>query len=221
MPKIELQPSDAVDVDAFMRSLRRTHKLGDNYLNLGYATIPAGLVIPASVTTLYLGHATILAGLVIPASVTTLDLGYATIPAGLVIPASVTTLYLSAATIPAGLVIPASVTTLSLSTATIPAGLVIPASVTTLDLNGKKVPCKNGVIFISGEPWMAIITDNHVSIGCQTHTIKQWLAFSPKNIANMDSDAISYMDAMKTAILAAIDTAQGSADRIKRPAKGN
>jgi hypothetical protein len=120
-----------VSHDAF---IRRHISSDGKALVTGCATIPAGLVIPGSVTTLDMYGATVPDGLVIPDSVTTLNMDRATIPAGLVIPDSVTKLDMYGATIPAGLVIPDSVTKLDMRYATIPAGLVIPDSVTKLDM---------------------------------------------------------------------------------------
>ena len=58
------------------------------------------------------------------------------------------------------------------------------------------------VVYIGGLWWPVTISDNHIRIGCQTHTIDEWAAFSGKEIAEMHADAPMFWKWWGNAILA-------------------
>jgi len=56
--------------------------------------------------------------------------------------------------------------------------------------------------------WMCTITRESVRIGCQIHTASEWKNFTDKEIADMDSDALSWWKMWKKTILSAAKTIQ-------------
>jgi len=52
-------------------------------------------------------------------------------------------------------------------------------------------------------PWTAILTPGYLSIGCQRHTLDEWLAMSDEEIAALDDRAAEVSVKFRAAILAA------------------
>jgi hypothetical protein len=45
---------------------------------------------------------------------------------------------------------------------------------------------------VSGLTWPVLITEQAMSIGCQTHTHEQWITFSDKEISTMEDRALAF-----------------------------
>jgi hypothetical protein len=58
---------------------------------------------------------------------------------------------------------------------------------------------------ISGWRWTVTIADNTMAIGCETHTIQEWSAFTDEEINEMHDDATAFWTKYKTVIFAIID----------------
>lgn len=61
--------------------------------------------------------------------------------------------------------------------------------------------CEKSPICVSGLTWHVTITDEQMSIGCQSHTLKAWNRFTAKQIEAMDSQATEFWAAHKTLII--------------------
>lgn len=69
------------------------------------------------------------------------------------------------------------------------------------DLRGANLRGAGVKIFQSGL-WVAYITDNHCSIGCQSHLLESWRNFSDTEISSMHSHALEYWNENKEIIFA-------------------
>ena len=58
------------------------------------------------------------------------------------------------------------------------------------DLYGR--PLNKNPIFIIGLIWDVTITDFHMKIGCQIHTVEAWCNFSDDEISRMESRALKF-----------------------------
>jgi hypothetical protein len=58
------------------------------------------------------------------------------------------------------------------------------------------------VIVLTGLDWVITVTDAHIQIGCQCHTIDAWNAFSDDEIESMASNALEFWKKHKTTIMA-------------------
>jgi hypothetical protein len=57
-------------------------------------------------------------------------------------------------------------------------------------------------ICLTLDPWVVCITDDHMRIGCQTHSLHAWEHFTTREIAAMDSSkAVRWWAANKDALL--------------------
>lgn len=61
--------------------------------------------------------------------------------------------------------------------------------------------CSKTPINIIGLRWLVTITDNHITIGCQTHTKEQWSNFTDDEIMSMDENALEFWNENKKRIL--------------------
>jgi hypothetical protein len=61
--------------------------------------------------------------------------------------------------------------------------------------------CKKTPIVMTGLRWPVCITDNHMTIGCQTHTLKEWASFSNEEITEMHPDAWEFWDTFGAMLL--------------------
>lgn len=55
------------------------------------------------------------------------------------------------------------------------------------------------------EGWNVCIIDEKMSIGCQTHSLKEWWDFSDAEIANMDPGASSWWKKWKPILRSILD----------------
>ena len=60
-------------------------------------------------------------------------------------------------------------------------------------------------ITVTGLAWPVTITDTHMRIGCEYHSIDDWRKFKDSRIILMDSQALEFWSAHKTALLALCD----------------
>ena len=72
------------------------------------------------------------------------------------------------------------------------------------DLRGADLRyAKNAPLILFGLSYSISITDSHISIGCETHSINEWRSFSDEQIIEMDGKyAIEFWSTHKTAIIA-------------------
>ena len=66
-----------------------------------------------------------------------------------------------------------------------------------------KATLSKGFEQITGLLWPVFFFDNHIKIGCQMHTTKQWEKMSKAAIALLDSRATEFWEANKATIIAA------------------
>ena len=64
------------------------------------------------------------------------------------------------------------------------------ANLREADLYGR--PLNKNPIFITGLIWDVTITDFHMKIGCQIHTVEAWCNFSDDEISRMESRALKF-----------------------------
>lgn len=74
---------------------------------------------------------------------------------------------------------------------------------------------KAGLIVLYLPNWAAYITNTHISIGCQRHTIDEWFSFSDSSIAKMDADALDWWAAHKPCIQSAVTAVLSQKGEIK------
>jgi hypothetical protein len=55
------------------------------------------------------------------------------------------------------------------------------------------------------DTWMIGFTSTQLQIGCQSHTIQEWRAFSDEQIASMDEKALDWWKKWKYFIFKAIE----------------
>ena len=69
-------------------------------------------------------------------------------------------------------------------------------------LNNAKLP--DGVVVMDQMHWKVIIVHDRIQIGCQNHSIDEWVAFTNTEINKMDANALSFwMDNKQEIITAA------------------
>ena len=71
------------------------------------------------------------------------------------------------------------------------------------DLFGEKL--KKSPVLIENLNWSVTITDVHMKIGCQLHTIEDWRSFSDEEIDRMSPQALDFWQKHKVALLALCD----------------
>ena len=69
------------------------------------------------------------------------------------------------------------------------------------DLRGANL--RDAGLVIYGLLWYVQITKNHMRIGCKSHNIKEWEAFSDEQINDMDSNALEFWSENKELLLSA------------------
>jgi len=60
-------------------------------------------------------------------------------------------------------------------------------------------------IYIAGLYWPVTVCDTIMTIGCQSHPIEEWRAFTKKQIGDMDSNAHNFWSTYKDVIFTLID----------------
>ena len=72
--------------------------------------------------------------------------------------------------------------------------------------------CGADIVIITCAPWVTYITRGHIRIGCQSHTLDEWQAFSDEEIADMHRDALEFWTTNKSIII-------GICERFNKPNK--
>jgi len=67
--------------------------------------------------------------------------------------------------------------------------------------NGKKIKINKTPLQILGLFWDIFIFDNHLKIGCEFHSIKDWLKYNDNEISNMDLNALRFWKESKEFII--------------------
>ena len=68
---------------------------------------------------------------------------------------------------------------------------------------GDGVTAERGIRQVLGLQWPVTIFDNHMSIGCQRHSLADWAAFTKRDIVEMDgTDALLFWRRHKAMLLA-------------------
>ena len=57
-------------------------------------------------------------------------------------------------------------------------------------------------ILVNGLRWPVMIFDSHIKIGCELHTISEWIAFSDEEISKMDKEALDFWAQWKETLCA-------------------
>ncbi|RKG35162.1 pentapeptide repeat-containing protein [Acinetobacter guerrae] len=74
---------------------------------------------------------------------------------------------------------------------------------------------KNAPLIITTLRWpVAINGVGYMRIGCQSHKVEQWKAFTDQEISRMDSDALQFWNQYKVMLLAACEAHVHSAEEV-------
>jgi len=73
-----------------------------------------------------------------------------------------------------------------------------------VDLSGadlRYVDLSGAAMVIYGMKWAVQITKNHITIGCQSHSLDAWINFNDKEISSMHSNALEFWKENKEFII--------------------
>ena len=77
------------------------------------------------------------------------------------------------------------------------------------DANGRDVTVTKAPIQISNLRWFVTIWDEHMQIGCEFHSHKQWAEYDDSRISSMDSNALKFWGEWKDVLLALCNKHRG------------